>query len=186
MEQKLFLLKKPLSKYFIILLLIIVGFVLYANSFPNQMFWDDDDGILKNQFIQNWQYFPKYFSENIIAGAGLLSNYWRPILLTVFSLEWHLWKDWAPGYHFVNTSFHITDAVLLFFILLYIFKNRWLAFFTALVFLVHPLQTEAVTYVSGLGDSLSVFFMFLGILFYLKFRISKKHLCKAPHISCRL
>jgi len=174
MEQQLYLLKKPFSNYLVILLLVVVGFILYANSFSNQMFWDDDDGILKNQFIQNWQYFPKYFSENLIAGAGLLSNYWRPILLTVFSLEWHLWKDWAPGYHFVNTSFHITDAVLLFFILLYIFKNRWLAIFTALVFLVHPLQTEAVTYVSGLGDSLSVFFMFLGILFYLKFRISKK------------
>jgi len=185
-QQPLCLLKKPNSYYLVILLLVVVGFVLYTNSFPNQMFWDDDDCILKNQFIQNWQYFPKYFSENLIAGAGLLSNYWRPILLTAFSLEWHLWKDWAPGYHFVNTSFHITDAILLFFILLYIFKNRWLAFFTALVFLVHPLQTEAVTYVSGLGDSLSVFFMFLGILFYLKFRISKKHLCKAPHISCRL
>jgi tetratricopeptide (TPR) repeat protein len=162
------------NRYFIIALLIVVGFILYANSFQNQMFWDDDDGILKNQFVQNWRYFPKYFSENLIAGAGLLSNYWRPILLTTFSLEWHFWRDWAPGYHFVNTSFHITDAVLLFFILLYIFKNRWLAILTALVFLVHPLQTEAVTYVSGLGDSLSVFFIFLGILFYLKFRISKK------------
>ncbi|MDI6603375.1 MAG: tetratricopeptide repeat protein [Patescibacteria group bacterium] len=174
MEQQFYLLKKPLSNYLVILLLVVVGFVLYTNSFSNQMFWDDDDGILKNQYIQNWQYFPKYFSENLIAGAGLLSNYWRPILLTVFSLEWHLWQDWAPGYHFVNTSFHITDAVFLFFILLYIFKNRALAIFTVLVFLVHPLQTEAVTYVSGLGDSLSVFFMFLGILFYLKFRISKK------------
>jgi len=162
MEQQMYLSKKPFSNYLVILLLVVVGFVLYANTFQNQMFWDDDDGILKNQFIQNWQYFPKYFSENLIAGAGLLSNYWRPILLTVFSLEWHLWENWAPGYHFVNTSFHITDAVLLFFILLYIFKNRWLAIFTALVFLVHPLQTEAVAYVSGLGDSLSVFFIFLG------------------------
>jgi hypothetical protein len=155
---------------YLILLLVIVGFVLYANTFSNRMFWDDDDSILNNQFIKNWQYFPKYFSENLIAGAGLLSNYWRPILLIVFSMEWHLWGDWPVGYHLVNTSFHIVDAILLFFILFYIFKNRWLAFFTALIFLVHPLQTEAVTYVSGLADSLSVFFMFSGILFYLKFR----------------
>lgn len=174
MEQQPHLLKKPLSNYLVILLLVIVGFVLYANTFQNQMFWDDDDGILKNQFIQNWQYFPKYFSENLIAGAGLLSNYWRPMLLSVFSLEWHLWQDWEPGYHFVNTSFHIADAILLFFILFYIFKNRALAFFTALIFLVHPLQTEAVSYVSGLGDSLSVFFIFLGLLFYIKFRVSGK------------
>lgn len=174
MEQQLHLLKKPFSNYLVILLLVVVGFVLYTNTFQNQMFWDDDDGILKNQFIQNWQYFPKYFSKNLIAGAGLLSNYWRPMLLSVFSLEWHLWESWAPGYHFANTSFHIADAVLLFFILFYIFKNRWLAVFTALIFLVHPLQTEAVSYVSGLGDSLSVFFIFLGLLFYIKFRVSGK------------
>jgi tetratricopeptide (TPR) repeat protein len=161
------------KKYFILIisLFVIIGFALYANTFQNQMFWDDNDFILNNQFIKNWQYFPKLFSENVIAGAGLLSNYWRPILLCVFSIEWHLWKDWAPGYHFVNTSFHIIDAILLFLILFYIFKNRWLALLTALIFLVHPLQTEAVTYVNSLGDSLSVFFIFLGILLYLKFRL---------------
>lgn len=178
MEQQLRLLKKPFSKYLVILL-FIVGFVLYINTFQNQLFWDDDDSIFKNHYIQNWQYFPKYFSENLIAGAGLLSDYWRPILLSVFSFEWHLWQNWAPGYHFVNTSFHIANAILLFFILFYIFKNRWLTFFTALIFLVHPLQTEAVTYVSGLGDSLSVFFIFLGALFYVKFRVSRKTLLKS-------
>ena len=170
MKQKSFLLKNS----FIVVLLIVIGFLIYANSLPNKMFWDDNDGIINNQFVHNWRYFPKYFSENLIAGSGLLSNYWRPMLLTVFSLEWHTWKNWAPGYHFINMSFHITDAILLFLILLYLFKNRWLAILTSLIFLVHPLQTEAVTYVSGLGDSLSAFFIFIGILFYLKFRISEK------------
>lgn len=172
--KQLYPFKKPLPNHLWVLLLLIAGLVLYANSLPNQMFWDDDDNILKNQYIQNWQYFPKYFSENLIAGAGLLSDYWRPMLLTVFSLEWRLWEDWAPGYHLVNTLFHLANAIFIFFILGYIFKNRGLAGLTALVFLVHPLQTEAVTYVSGLGDPLSVFFIFLGIIFYLKFRISKK------------
>ncbi|MGC8867035.1 MAG: hypothetical protein ACP5PA_02335, partial [Elusimicrobiales bacterium] len=98
--------QKSLNRYFIILF-IVVGFILYANSFQNQMFWDDDDFILKNRFIKDWRYLPKYFSENIIAGSGLLSDYWRPMLLIIFCLEWHLWKDWSFGYHFVNTSFHI-------------------------------------------------------------------------------
>jgi protein O-mannosyl-transferase len=163
------------------LFFIIVGFGLYANTLGNEMFWDDDDFVLNNQFLRSWHYFPKYFSENLIAGAGLLSNYWRPILLAVFSSEWHLWQDWSPGYHFINASFHIIDAILLFFILLKIFKSRWLAVFTALFFLVHPLQTEAVSYVSGLGDSLSVFFIFWGILFYLNFRAYEQ--IRAKNIS---
>ena len=129
---------KSMKQKLVVLLLIVIGFVLYTNSFSNQMFWDDDDIILKNQFIQNWRYFPKYFSENLIAGAGLLSDYWRPMLLSVFSLEWKMWEDWQIGYHFVNTSFHIIDAILLFFILFYVFKKPTLAAFTALLFLVHP------------------------------------------------
>ena len=166
--------KKPFNNYFVIVLLIAAGFTLYANTFQNQMFWDDEDFILKNQYIRDWRCFPKYFSENVISGVGLLSDYWRPLLLSVFSLEWHLWKDWPPGYHFINTSAHIGNAIILFFILRYLFNSHWMSFLTALFFLICPLQTEAVTYVSGLGDPLYAFFVFLGILFYLKFRTSQK------------
>lgn len=170
---------------FLIAVLIVVGIVVYANTLPNKMFWDDDDFILQNAFIKDWHYFPKFFTENVIAGRGLVSNYWRPALLTVFSFEWHAWGSWAPGWHVVNAGFHIVDALLLFLILcsLKLFKSspspppspsrerelgRWLAFCTACLFVVHPLQTEAVSYVNSLGDSLSVFFMFGGIYIFLR------------------
>lgn len=158
----------------IILLFSVAGFIAYANTFQNKMFWDDNDFILNNAYIKDWGYFPKYFTENVIAGAGFLSNYWRPALLFVFSLEWHLWESWETGYHLVNASFHIANAILLFAILFYIFRKHVPAIFTALIFLLHPVQTEAVAYVNSLGDSLSVFFIFLGIIFYLKFRASQK------------
>src|SRR3990167_1802841 len=161
-----------LKSAFIILLFVVAGFAVYAGTFQNKMFWDDNDFILTNQYIKDWDYFPKYFTENVIAGAGFLSNYWRPALLFVFSLEWHLCESWAPGYHFVNASFHIANAILLFAILFYIFKKRLPAIFTALIFLLHPIQTEAVAYVNSLGDSLSVFFIFLGILVFLKYKFS--------------
>ena len=153
----------------VVLVFIATGFVIYGNTLANQMFWDDFDFILNNLYLRDWQYLPNFFSENVIAGAGLMSNYWRPVLQIVFSFEWHTWGDFAPGYHFVNIIFHITDAVLLFFVLNLIFKKKWLSVVTALVFLVHPLQTEAVSYVNSLGDSLSVFWMLGGTWFYLKY-----------------
>jgi len=73
----------------IILAIIVLGFSVFANTFQNQMFWDDDDNILNNQFVHSFK-IDKFFSENLIAGAGLLSNYWRPALLTIFSIEWNL------------------------------------------------------------------------------------------------
>lgn len=161
-----------LSKRGAVLLLIFLGVAIYAHSLPNEMFWDDDDFILKNRFIKDWQYFPKYFSDNLVAGSFLNSNYWRPLLLMIFAAEWHLWKDWTPGWHMVNSGFHIADAILLFFVVQLLFRNRVLALCTALIFLTHPIQVESVVYVNSLGDSLSVFFIFLSILLYLKYRLS--------------
>jgi protein O-mannosyl-transferase len=157
----------------IILIIIILGFAVFANTFQNQMFWDDDDNILNNTFVHSFS-LDKFFSENLIAGAGLSSNYWRPALLTIFSLEWQLWDTSVFGYHFVNTSIHILAAIALFYLLFRLFKHKLLAFLTTLIFLVHPAQTEAVTYISGLGDPLSGLFIFLGIIFYLRFRDSGK------------
>lgn len=46
--------------------------------------------------------------------------------------------------------------------------GRWIAFLTALIFTIHPLNTEAVTYISGRGDLLVLMFMLLGLLFFYK------------------
>lgn len=162
-----------------LLLLITLGIAIYAFSLPNEMFWDDDDFILKNRYIKEWRYLPEFFSQNLVAGAHLNSNYWRPLLLMVFAAEWSLWKDWAPGWHAVNTGFHIADTILLFFIILTLFRNRTLALCTALIFLTHPIQVETVVYVNSLGDSLSVFFIFASIYLYLKYRLSKKPALKS-------
>ncbi len=152
-----------------ILSLTFVGFILYANTFGNQMFWDDNDFILNNVYVHDWKYIPQYFSENIIAGAGFVSNYWRPVLLGVFSIEYHLWGTHPFGYHLVNLLIHIADALLVFFLINGLFRKYKIALLTAFVFLIHPLQTEAVTYVNSLGDSLSVFFILLGLNNYLHF-----------------
>ncbi|MDP3965654.1 MAG: tetratricopeptide repeat protein [bacterium] len=172
MAKPLFLLKEFCAMHRSAIVLIFIGFAVYANAFQNQMFWDDNDSILNNLYVHDWGYFLKYFTENLIAGAGFFSNFWRPILLSVFSLEWHLWGEWPAGYHFVSTAFHVANAVLIFQILCTIFQKRRVAFLTALIFLIHPLQTEAVTYVAGMADPLSVFFILLGIFFFLKFRTS--------------
>ncbi len=152
--------------------LILVGFAIYANSFGNQMFWDDFDGIVNNVYVHNFS-VGDFFTKNLIAGSGLESNYWRPVLLITYSIEWHLWGNWVGGYHLTNTLLHIGDAILLFFILSALFKKKLVPFATALFFLAPPLQTEAITYVSGRGDPLSFFFTLLAVFFYIRMHEGK-------------
>src|SRR3990167_4919130 len=101
-------------KLFCMIFLVVLGFSIYGNTLNNELFWDDDQFILENKYIRDWESFPKFFSENVIAGAGRSSDYWRPALLTVFSIEWHMWGDSPFGFHLTNTLFHIAGAVFLF------------------------------------------------------------------------
>lgn len=190
---------EPLFKKTIVFfILLVIGFGIYANSFNNELFWDDNDVIVNNEYIKDWQHLPQFFTECLIAGAGQASNYYRPLLLVTFSVDYHIWGLNPVGYHITNTLFHIVVAFLVF---LFIFRLQQLArgggssggveenkegkgfiecnksyilpFVVSLIFLIHPLQTEAVTYVAGRGDPLSSIFSLLAILFYIDHRTGR-------------
>ena len=165
---------------FAAVLLCAVGFLLYANTFANQLFWDDFDGIVNNVYIRDWSNLPKFFSQNLIAGAGLVSNYWRPLLLIGYALEWHVWGDVPAGYHLTSLAIHLGAAFLVYLLLERLFRRPALALLTALVFLAHPLQTEAVTYVSGRGDPLALLLMVGSILAFLRYRDSGRPAVVSP------
>jgi len=172
----------------ILIVFLIIGFFIYGNSFNNEFFWDDDDSIVDNIYIKDWQYFPKFFSENLIAGAGQVTNYWRPVLLISFAFDYQLWGLNVFGYHLTNTILHILAAWLIFLILYKLFRLKkdradfkisdfnsfLLPFLVSLFFLIHPLQTEVVTYTAGRADSLSAVFSLLAILFYIHYRKNRK------------
>lgn len=171
-------LKNPLI---IFVLFLALGLGLYANSFNNVFFWDDDDIIVNNIYIKDWRYLPKFFTENLIAGSGQITNYYRPLSLLSFSVDYHLWGLDPFGFHLVNTLIHIAGAFLLWLILCRLLSVSeedkfgesavaWLAFLPSLFFLIHPLQTEAVAYISGRADPLSTFFILLSLWFFIGWR----------------
>ncbi len=138
------------------------------------MFWDDYDTILNNRFIKEWSFWPQLVSQNIIAGAYQVGNHWRPLLSTVFAIEWHLWNNWTPGWHAVSILTHIAASVPLFLLIKTLFNSHWLALLTALIFLVHPAQTEAIVSPNAMGDALAGLFVFWGLLFFTRARFKKQ------------
>jgi len=160
------------------LLIVLAGMIAYHNCLPNEMFWDDDDFINNNRYIKDFHYWPLWFSQNLVAGSYLVSNYWRPLLLAVFAVEWHWWQNWVYGWHAVSVSVHILAAVTLYFLLNRLFAdnlaNSVLALLTALIFVTHPVHNEAVVYVNSMGDSLATFFVLSSLLLYTRFRQSPK------------
>jgi hypothetical protein len=157
-----------------LVLILLVGIIAYHNCLPNEMFWDDDDFINNNRFIRDFHFWPLWFSQNLVAGSYLVSNYWRPLLLIIFAAEWQWWHNWVYGWHAVAVGTHILAAIMLYFLINRLFARNVLAFLTALIFVCHPVHNEAVVYVNSMGDALAAFFVLSSLLLYTRFRQSKK------------
>lgn len=151
----------------LIITLILVGFFVYAFNLNDLLFWDDDAWIKGNVFVHSFSYLKEIFTQNVEAGFGLSSNYYRPLLLLSFAFNYVFGAENPFGYHLLSNGFHIANGILIF-ILLTKFLSSRASFIASILFLIHPAQTEAVTYISGRGDPMSVFFMLLAIWFFIK------------------
>lgn len=148
--------KKP------ILFLSLLTFGIYFFSFFNQFVWDDEQFIYRNQFVQNFL-VDKIFTTNTVEGAGEISNYYRPLTTLSFAVDYQFWGTNPFFYHIENTLLHLATGILLYKLLQKLRFDARISFITALLFLIHPLQTEAVTYVNSRGDSLYSFFLMLSL-----------------------
>lgn len=145
-----------------------MGFFIYTFNLSNGLFWDDNEWIVNNRFVHSLSNFKNWFTEDILSGYGLRSNYYRPFLLFTFALNYLIGVTEPLFYHLANNGFHIANGVLIFYIFSLFFKNKLVPFLASILFLIHPVQVEAVAYISGRGDPMSVFFMLLALLFFLK------------------
>ncbi len=156
-------------------LVAITGFIYFFNI-HNQLFWDDNDWIVNNPYVHGFsgENIKALFTKNTLAGIGQKSNYYRPFLFLTFATNYAISGIKPLGYHLVNNGLHILNAILVFILVDWLFRKKRMAFLVALLFAVHPLQTEAVTYVSGRGDPLSVTLMLVALLLFIKNRSAKK------------
>lgn len=141
---------------------------LVRSGLTGKFLWDDEDFVYKNIFVRNISLFPYSLDKNLITGAGKVSDYYRPLLLLSFAIDWQIWQGNPFGFHLTNIIFHAAATVFVFILLTKIFHNRLVSFLTAGFFALHPVQTEAVTYISGRGDPLAATFLLGSFILYLQ------------------
>lgn len=161
---------KKYQTFILVAVILLAGFVSYVNIYSHQFLWDDEFLIQENVFIRSWKNLPQIFSTCSGAGAGRLDNFYRPMQLVVYTTVHSLFGFQPWAFLLTNVLFHLAAGVLIFLLIKKIFKKNLLAFLTALFWIIHPVQTEAVTYISGIADPLFVFFSLISFNFYLNFR----------------
>jgi tetratricopeptide (TPR) repeat protein len=182
---------KPLTH---LLLIAVLGLLIYSNTFHSPFQWDEEIYLLENPVVKDLGYFMDTSrAEGLPVYDGLKSRY---IGYLTFALNYKLHGFNVPGYHIVNIAIHLINAMLVYLLVLLTFRtpfflppnpplarggteegslftihfSRLFALAVSLLFVAHPLQTEAVTYIFQRFASLVSLFYLLSLVLYIKGR----------------
>ena len=160
-----------------VLVLIVVGTIAYGNSFDVPFVFDDLRNITENSYVQVTQ----LDSRQLMNVATRSPSRRRPLSNISFALNYYVGGFNVWGYHFVNLCIHLFCGVLVYLLGLVTFERLppqdhgppetarsssipWVALAAALIFISHPIQTQAVTYVVQRMASLATLFYLAALL----------------------
>ena len=144
--------------------------VVYANALFNAFVWDDRYIITENTLAKSWRNIPTFFTTHLFEGSKQPSNSYRPLQKLSNLLDYSIWRLNPFGYHLTNIILHALNAVLIYILVNLLFKKKEISLIVSALFAIHPIHTQAVTYISGRADLLAGFFIFLSLIFFVKHR----------------
>ena len=159
---------------FLLCLVLLTTFLIYSPSLQNDFIWDDTHLIVNNPDIKSFKNTARVFQSYLFPEVGG-SNFYRPIQTFSFMIDYVLWQLNPFGYHLTNLIFYMLNVLLIYFLVNRIFGNPDVSFLTSLIFAVHPVNTEAVTYIAGRADPLGTFFFLAAFLMYIRYRANEKN-----------
>jgi len=159
-------------------IMILLGIIIYSNSFTCTFHLDDSSNIVVNTAIRDLSNVHAWWSFNP-------RN--RPVAVFTFALNYHFNQLDVRYWHLVNLLIHLIASCLVGWLTLLLFSTpalrdnpvskhkKSIALFTALLFVSHPLATQSVTYIVQRLSALVAMFYLLSVALYVKARLSKKN-----------
>ena len=146
---------------------ILLSFLVFGNGISGEFVFDDvtvvqnrgdlrDPGNFFNLFISPYhQNTPK-------------SGLYRPFTMATYSLNHNIFGSSPAGFHVVNIIIHALNSFLVFWLIIWLLKSRRVAYISSLLFLLHPIHTEAVTSIVGRAELLAFFWSLATIYLFSK------------------
>ncbi|MBU1022658.1 tetratricopeptide repeat protein, partial [bacterium] len=185
--DKIHIHKPPFGPLFVFVLIAILSSIAYYNSLAVPWHFDDKTNIVDNPWIQINELTPEELAGSV---QGQLSGVLRQSSYLGFAINYYFAREiYGHGlnpepWHIVNIILHILTAYLIFLLSFDLLKRTrdnweestrfWLAFCTALVFALNPVQTQTVTYVVQRLAGAGAFWYLLTLYLYIKHRSSEK------------
>src|SRR5438876_5972498 len=141
----------------------IVG-LCYLNSLPNDLVFDDGPIVGSNPAIRSIS--PIQFLKSPYWAKQQYEGIYRPFTIFSLSVDYAIWKRWAPGFRLTNLTLHAINGFLLFLLCTDLAGAGIVPLAAMLIYLAHPVHTEAVTSIVGRSELFAaLFFMAAWLLF---------------------
>ena len=171
--------KSAYSKLLAIITLCCVGGIIYSNTFHSSFHFDDTGSIVENVSIRH------------LTDLAAIWNFWPTRFITYLSLaiNYHFNGLNVFGYHLFNLIVHLGSAFLVWWLALLTLSTPrmkdekisdhgdLIALFIGLLFVAHPIQTQAVTYIIQRAASLATLFYLASLCLYVKSRSLDREIC---------
>lgn len=170
-------------------LIAVACICVYSNTLSVPFQWDDKDLVRDNRIVKDITYFIDPMKQAEL--APFLRRYFGYLS---FALNNAVGGMNVIGYHIVNIAIHLINGLLVYYLVILTFKTPYMttpqqpdngkpwdcelaryarltAFLAAMLFIVHPIQTEAVTYIFQRFTSMMTTFFLLSFVLYIRWRL---------------
>lgn len=174
-----------------LIILFSFTFLLYANTLGHEFALDDGIVIKENKHVKKGisgipeifskhsfhGFFKKSGKEKVVAGGR-----YRPMTLAFFACIYEIFGEDPAIYHFFSIAVYALLGIVIYQVLKKLFEKILLdkavpfAFFSAIIFIAHPVHTECIANIKGMDETASLLFSLIALWFSLEFIDHKKYL----------
>jgi tetratricopeptide (TPR) repeat protein len=156
-------------------LLGLVTFVVYSGSLSFDFVWDDWPQIVNSPIIRTWSNLPRAFGSDLWYHVARHQVYYRPLFVAWSMLNYTLFGLRPWGWHLGAVLLHVGAVVAVFWLVRRMGVEYWTAALAALIFALHPVHIEPVTWISAASDTMVTMFAALAFAAFLNGRDAERN-----------
>src|SRR3977135_2707771 len=158
----------------------LVTFVVYSGTLSFDFVWDDWPQIVNSPIIRSWSNLPRAFGSDLWYHVARHQVYYRPLFVAWSLLNYTLFGLRPWGWHLGAVLLHVSAVVAVFWLVRRLGLEDWTAALAALIFALHPVHIEPVTWISAASDTLVTIFAALAFAAFLNGRDAESNPQRIP------
>lgn len=153
----------------VLVAILVVTALTYHGALRNGFVWDDVYTIVNNRAIDAIGSMPSWFVRPETGSSQTEVSY-RPVITASFGLDVALWGRDPFWFHATNLAIHLGNILLTYVLAVRLWRRPWSAVIAAGFVALHPINAEAVNYVSARSSLLSAFFLLAAVASWARWR----------------